>query len=363
MAEGGRGHERAVLDPHAVVGFVAALEAAGQGRLEHVARRNRTLGRPGPHDRVQLVDKEDDPALAGRHLPQHRLEALLELAAELGAGQELADVKGHDAGVAHRGGAVAVDDAKGQPFGNGGLAHARLADQDRVVLRAPAQDLHAAANLLVASDDGVEPARLSLLDQVDPVLLERLKGGLGAGIVDLLDPRGLAEGADGLEQPLAVEAADREHLLGVRGDLGEGHQEMLGGDVSVVEVPRLLVSLGEHLDGGGAGLWLSGPAPRDGGAALELGPGDLRPAAGIHPRLGDDRAGEAAFILEKGHEDVKRRQLGVRPRHGQGLGVGQCLLGKRRESIHAHGHSSVGGAASRWVRASPAPAKAGTPGP
>jgi hypothetical protein len=37
------------------------------------------------HDRVQFVDERDDPALAGLDLVEHRLEALLELAAVLRA--------------------------------------------------------------------------------------------------------------------------------------------------------------------------------------------------------------------------------------------------------------------------------------
>ena len=38
-------------------------------------------------------------------------------------------------------GHVAANDALGQPFDDGGLAHARLADQHGVVLGAPRQDL------------------------------------------------------------------------------------------------------------------------------------------------------------------------------------------------------------------------------
>ena len=51
------------------------------------------------------------------------------------------------------------DDAAGEPLHDGRLADAGVADQDRVVLRPPRQDLHDAADLLVAADDGVELAR------------------------------------------------------------------------------------------------------------------------------------------------------------------------------------------------------------
>src|ERR1700733_13432176 len=52
----------------------------------------------------------------------------------------------------------AIDDAQRQPFSDGGLAHARLADQHRIVLGAAGQDLDGAADFLVAADHRVELA-------------------------------------------------------------------------------------------------------------------------------------------------------------------------------------------------------------
>ncbi len=111
-------------------------------------------------------------------LLQHGLEPLLELAAELGAGDQRAHVQGDDALVLQPFGHVAAHDALGQPLDDGGLAHARLADQHRVVLGAPAEDLDHAADLLVAADDRVELALARQLGQVAAVLLQRLVGGL-----------------------------------------------------------------------------------------------------------------------------------------------------------------------------------------
>ena len=89
-------------------------------------------------------------------LVQHGLEALLELAAVLRAGEERADVERDHAAVAKRVGDVAVDDALGEALDDRGLAHAGLADQDGVVLGAAREDLDHTADLLVAADDGVE---------------------------------------------------------------------------------------------------------------------------------------------------------------------------------------------------------------
>src|SRR5690606_41379399 len=72
-----------------------------------------------------------------------------------------------------------------EPLDNRGLADARLADQHGVVLRAPLQDLHGAANLVVAPDDRIELALRGALGQIDRVFLERLPALFGVRSVYL----------------------------------------------------------------------------------------------------------------------------------------------------------------------------------
>ena len=62
--------------------------AARERRLEHVARVDRALGLAGADHGVQLVDEDDGVALVLRDLLQHRLQALLELAAVLRAREQ-----------------------------------------------------------------------------------------------------------------------------------------------------------------------------------------------------------------------------------------------------------------------------------
>ena len=107
-------------------------------------------------------------------LLHHRLEPLLELAAELGAGQELADVERHQLPVAQRLGHVAVHDPLGQSLDDRGLADAGLADQHRIVLGPAGEHLHHAADLLVPADDRIELSLPGLLGEVAGVALERL---------------------------------------------------------------------------------------------------------------------------------------------------------------------------------------------
>src|SRR4029079_17321399 len=108
--------------PRASIGFSTVSAAQG------------ALGRPGPDDRVQLVDEQDHAALGVLDLLEDRLEALLELAAELGAGDDRPQVECDPALVLERLGHVAPDDPLGEAFRDRRLADARLADQHRVVL-------------------------------------------------------------------------------------------------------------------------------------------------------------------------------------------------------------------------------------
>ena len=143
------------------------------------------------------------------HLLEHRLEALFELAAVLGAGDQRAHVERDDALVLQALGHVAADDALRQPFDDGGLADAGLADQHRVVLGAAREHLDDAADLLVAADHRVELALRGELGQVAAVPLEGLVGRLGILRRDALAAAHLLQR---LHQALAGEAEFLEHL-------------------------------------------------------------------------------------------------------------------------------------------------------
>src|SRR3546814_11944326 len=68
---------------------------------------------------MQLVDEDDDLAARVGDLLQHRLQALLELAAELGAGHHGAEIERHEPLALQVVRHVAVDDALGKALGSG----------------------------------------------------------------------------------------------------------------------------------------------------------------------------------------------------------------------------------------------------
>ena len=104
---------------------------------------------------MQLVD-EDDGVLILHQLLHDGLKPLFKLAAILGAGHNQRKVQRQNAFVGQERRHVAFRNALRQAFYNGGLAHARLADQYRIVLGAAAQDLNHALQFVIAPDQRVE---------------------------------------------------------------------------------------------------------------------------------------------------------------------------------------------------------------
>ena len=88
---------RILLDVLAILverrGTHAVQFAARKRRFEHVAGVHRAFGLAGTNHRVQLVDEQDDLAFLLREIVEDRLQALLELAAELRARDQCAQVE------------------------------------------------------------------------------------------------------------------------------------------------------------------------------------------------------------------------------------------------------------------------------
>ena len=141
--------------------------------LEHGARVDGALGRTGTDDGVHLVDKQDDVVGLGRLL-DHVLEALLKLTAILGARDKTRQVERPDILVHEVLGHVAGSYLLSQALDDGRLAHAGVAQNERVVLGAARKDLHHALDFLFAANHGIELAVARLLREVGGELLERV---------------------------------------------------------------------------------------------------------------------------------------------------------------------------------------------
>ena len=120
----------------------------------------------------------------------HRLQALLELAAILRAGQQAAHVERVDRRVLQDLRHLAAVDLERQPLGDGRLADAGVADVEGVVLAPPAEHVDRALDLVLAADQRIDVALGGALVEIDGEALERLAARLalavGAVLVDVL---------------------------------------------------------------------------------------------------------------------------------------------------------------------------------
>src|SRR5262249_60008047 len=114
---------------------------------------------------VDLVD-EEDRARPGAEGADHRLQAGLELAPELRAGQQRTHVEGVDADLAERGWNLAPVNPEREALDDGGLPHARIPHEHGVVLPAPAEDVDRPLELPAAADERVDVARGGALGHV-----------------------------------------------------------------------------------------------------------------------------------------------------------------------------------------------------
>ncbi len=297
--------------------------AAGEHGLDHVAGVHRALGPAGTDDGVQFVDEGDD--LAGRvgDLLEHGLQAFFELAAVFRAGEHGADIEGDESLAFQAFGNIAVGDATGEPFDDGGFADSWFSDEDWVVLGAAAEHLDDAADLVVAADDGVDPTLGGSRGEVLSVFLERCEFVFGVLVGDAVRSTHFAERA-------------QEFLARHAEPVGEGEEEVLNREVVVAEFASRSI-------GGVDGL---GEFPVHAGVVAAGRPGQtvdglLSPLA-HHRRClaepGEERGDDGALLRGDGDEEVVGGQLGV----GEGArlvnGEGERFLGLDGPGLRVDGH-------------------------
>ena len=210
-------------------------------------------------------------------------------------------------------GHIAGDDSLRKPLDDRGLADAGVADQHRVVLRAAGKHLDHPADLLVATDHGVELPLLGELGQVAAELLQCLVGALGILRGDALAAAHLR---DLLQQSVAGDDVERE-------------QQVLGRDVVVLELLGLVGSAVEHARERRADLRL---LLRSLGGRL-----GVERRFGLRAQLG--RVGNQLLrqlLVEQRQQQVLGVELGVAHAARELLGGGDRLLRFQRQLVEVH---------------------------
>ena len=153
-------------------GRADALQLTARKRgLENIGGVHGPLGGTGADDGVELVNEEDD-VLRALDLVHDGLDALFKLAAVFGAGDHQGEVEGDDLFLGENFRDVTAHNFLRESLDQRGLADARFADEDGIVLRATAKNLDNAPDLVLTSDDRVQ---LTLARKFGQITTERLQ--------------------------------------------------------------------------------------------------------------------------------------------------------------------------------------------
>ncbi len=274
---------------------------------------------------MQLVDKEDDLPLALFYLVEHALEPLLKLAAVLGPRHQRAHVEAEHLAVLEVFRHVPAHDPLGQPLGDGGFAHARLADQAGVVLALAAQNADHVADLGVPADHRVQLLLAGQAHQLLAVLLQHVVGVLR---VVAGHPLAAPHLGQRLQELRLVNAELLRQGRGRAAVFEQGQKEMLDADILVLHRLGLAPGRLQHRVSGLRDVDLVRLPPRAAhprqGADLLLGrPGK---GGGVGPHPLQQLADQAVFLAAERGEQMLRRDLLVLIFNGKAL----CRL----QSLH-----------------------------
>ena len=330
---------RVLLDVLAVLveggGADHAQLASGQHRLEDVAGVHGAVTAGAcADDGVELVDEGDDLAVGLLDLVEHRLEALLELAAELGAGDHGREIECDETLVLQALGHVALGDTSGETLGDGGLADAGLTDEHRVVLGPTGQDLDGAPDLVVAPDDGIETTVTGGLGEVRAELLERLEGRLWFLRGDAVRPAHLAQR---VEHVGSVDVEPCRLVTAARA--GHGDDEVLGRQVLVAELDTGLVGVFEDAPEPTGDLGIAAAVAARQRVERLVGP--VAQGQRCQTETGDEGEDDTFGLLEERPQQVVGGDFGVR-----GLACGSDrrrhgLVGLQRPAVRVSCHDVI----------------------
>ena len=138
------------------------------------------------------------------------------------------------------------------------------------------------------------------------------------------------------EIPFSSESRSGSRSREPGGLVGEGEQQVLGGDVLVAEPGHLLLRPleGPHecLRGAQVGLGIAAQA----GQALDRVERALADRGDVGAELLEHRHDQAVLLVEQREQEVRRSDLGVAVLGGEPLGGGDGLLGLDRETVRLH---------------------------
>ena len=308
--------------------------AAAQSRLEDVGSVCRALSRACAHQHVHLIDEQDGVLLGGQFFDD-LLDALLELAAVLGARDHAGQIERDDALALQRLRYIAGNNFLSQTLDDGSLADARITDQRRVVFGAAGQNLDDALDFPRAADDRIELALLGGGGQVAAELGECILavsaacGGAGlAGDAVLCAAERLVQLANkDLRGDFQICQCGQRDVLAFAQD---AEQQMLGADIAGAHFVRGLYGQLDDALGARSHALRGGSVGR--AAAGQLF--DLLNKCLVGHACGSERLGRrAAAFTQQAEQQMLRADVAVAERCGRFLCKSQCLTGTLGKTI------------------------------
>ncbi len=278
--------------------------AACEGGLDQVGRIHCAISLARANQRVHFVDKQDDFARRGFNFLENSLEPLFKLTAVFRPGDQCAHVQRQQPFVAQGFRHVTINDAQGQPFGDGGFTDTGFPDQNRVILGAARQNLHRPADFVIASDDRVNFAFCGGGGQIAGVFFQRFKrifGGFAVGGATLADI------VDRLVQLLGRQIARLKRLFGGAFHQSQRGQKPFDRHKAVFGLLRDFLRFGQNLDRLIVHICLTGIAT-DLWDFRQCDVQLLRNARRIATRLADQVAGQPFVVIHQCLKHVFGRQ-------------------------------------------------------
>ena len=304
--------------------------ASGQCGLEHVAGVHRALAFACAHHGVQFINEHDGLALIFGQFAEHGFQALFKFTAELSPRQQSSHVQRQDTlaleGVRHFTG----HDALGQALDNGGLTHAGLTDEHRVVFGATLQDLDGSADFIVAANHRVQLADAGTFGQVDAVFLEGFTLPFGVGTAHgLTTPHGV----DGRLQTLARKSIVLAQAPCFGLAVCQGQQKQFAGNECITSLDGFLFGRLQQFDQVRPHLHLV--------LARHLRQTCHGRLKGLQQTLDLNAStlqeGFGPFILfEHGHQHMRWLDVGMVTAQRQRLGIGQGFLKFGGQFVDTH---------------------------
>ena len=194
---------------------------------------------------MQLINKQDDLALALSHFLQNGFQTFLKLAPIFCSRHQSSHIQRKNLFILQTLRDIPPDNTLCQTFHNGGLTYAGLSDQNRIILRLSGQDADHVADFRITADHRIHFLISGLLHQVFAILIQRIVSNLR---IVCRYPLIAPDCGKRLQKTLFCDAVFLEEgFHGRAGMIQQGQEQMLHGDILISHGFRLILRAHQSL--------------------------------------------------------------------------------------------------------------------